>query len=409
MRPRQTLLELFASFLQFEGDRSVKWAMDASLRRSMQHCLDGATDTTIGPEPSDHFWSLYWYKHWRTQPERLAKGHLSAYLQEPGYWAAHKTMLQVAKSNTTVADSFQLAMLHLDKVLRGFNPDQGFRLKAYASTIFNNVIRETLRQRQEVDLCTDWGLLRKVSQKRLGEALAAAGLEANAIAGCCLAWTSFKTLYVSQQPTGTSKLSEPDAVTWDAIAALYNRQRDAVMPAGNATTIKTWLLSTATAIRRYLYPSLTSLNTPTPGQDTGEILDTLPNPDAESLFTELVAQEDLQTRQNQQAQLQTLLVAAIAQMDPQMLQLLNLYYGQRLTQKQIAQQLSEKQYTISRKLSRARELLLKKLAQWSADTLHISLNSEVLNGISILLEDWLITYYHPEEASPLSEMCSHDF
>ena len=39
MRSRQSLLEIFSTFLQFEGDRASKWAIDARLRRNMQHCL----------------------------------------------------------------------------------------------------------------------------------------------------------------------------------------------------------------------------------------------------------------------------------------------------------------------------------------------------------------------------------
>jgi RNA polymerase sigma factor (sigma-70 family) len=402
MKPRQTLLELFSSFLQFEGDRVHGWSTDTALRRSMEYCLKGTTSA----EQSEHFWSLYWHKIWQNQPDSLAQAHLSAYLQEPCYWAARKTISQLANTQDSVADGFQLAILQMEKVLKGFNPDQGFRLKAYASTIFNSVIRETLRQRQEVDLCTDWSLLRKVSQKRLVEALQAVGLGADAIATHCLAWMCFKTLYVPQQATGTSKLSEPDAPTWDAIASLYHTQRTPTLLEGNPQSLRTWLQSSAGAIRRYLYPSLASLNTPIPGQATGEFVDALPNPQSDSLLADLIAQEDVQTRHHQQTQMQTMLVDAIAQMDIPTTQLLDLYYRQRLTQQQIAQHLNEKQYTISRRLTRTRDALLSKLAQWSTDTLHISLDSEVLKGTSTLLEEWLITHYHPEEHSPLIERCS---
>ncbi|NJL50040.1 MAG: hypothetical protein HC929_24910, partial [Leptolyngbyaceae cyanobacterium SM2_5_2] len=56
-------------------------------------------------------------------------------------------------------------------VLNRYSPDQGASLKTYASLSFGNTIRDTLRQRQDANSRTDWGLLRKVSQKQLVEAL----------------------------------------------------------------------------------------------------------------------------------------------------------------------------------------------------------------------------------------------
>ena len=81
-----------------------------------------------------------------------------------------------------------------------------------------------------------------------------------------------------------------------------------------------------------------------------------------------------------------------------------MYYGQELTQQQIAEQLAVKQYTVSRRLTKSRESLLLALASWSKETLHISLTSDVLNYISTVLEEWLKVYYsHPpaHRESPL--------
>jgi len=62
-----------------------------------------------------------------------------------------------------------------------------------------------------------------------------------------------------------------------------------------------------------------------------------------------------------------------------------------LTQQQIALQLQMKQYTVSRRLTKSRETL-QALAQWSQQTLHISLSSNVLKNISAVLE-LLQNYY----------------
>lgn len=59
-------------------------------------------------------------------------------------------------------------------------------------------------------------------------------------------------------------------------------------------------------------------------------------------------------------------------------QLLQLSYAQGLSQRQIAQQLSVKQYHVSTWLTKAKQLLQGALAIWSKQVLHISPNPDVL-------------------------------
>lgn len=392
MRPRQDIVEIFSTFVQFNADRFSGWATEPRLRRSMQSCLT----RSLQPETSENFWALYWYKVWRTQPTGIAGVHLSAHLQEACYWAAKKT---ISGSNTqhTLSDCFQIAFIRLDKVLKGFNSQQGFSLKNYASLIFSSFIKEVLRQRQEVDICTDWALLRKLSHKRLEESLQNVGLSPEIIASYLLAWNCFKTVYVPTQASATRQLLKPDSVTWEAIAELYNVERRSKLHSPRlecrAETLEQWLIACARAARSYLYPTLTSINTPKPGQESGEWLDNLPGFQGESLLTDLITQEEEQRRQSQQTQMNAVLVAALAKLDLQTQQLLHLYYGQDLTQQQMALQLEIKQYTVSRRLTKSRALLLSALAQWSQETLHISLTSDVLKDISAVLDEWLQGHY----------------
>lgn len=404
MQPRQSIIEEFSTFVQFEADRFSGWATDAKLRRSMQSCISRSPQ----PETSENFWALYWYKVWQSQPASLGRLHLSAYLQEACYWVSHKTTAAgFASTQYTVSDCFQVAIAQVDKILKGFNPNQGFTLKNYAGAIFSNLIRENLRQRQEVDICTPWALLRKISQKRLVESLQSAGLTSQTIAGYVLAWNCFTTIYIPKQATATRKLSKPDSATWEAIASLYNTQRHQQLhppgPECKPETLEKWLLSCASAARAYLYPNLTSINTPKEGQESGELLDNLPAAGSESLLTEIIAQEEEQTRHSQQTQINAVLVAAVAQLEPQAQELLQLYYSQELTQQQMAQQLDMKQYTVSRRLTKTRESLLLTLAQWSRDTLHISLTSDVLKNITIVLEEWLKDHYTQADQPPHRE------
>lgn len=86
-------------------------------------------------------------------------------------------------------------------------------------------------------------------------------------------------------------------------------------------------------------------------------------------------------------------MTAIAQLEPEAQQIVQLYYAQGLNQDKIAKQLEMKQYTVSRRLTKARENLLKSLANWSQETLHISITPDLLKSMSTLMEEWLQSYY----------------
>jgi len=389
MRPRQNIIDLFATFIQFNADRFSHWITEPKLRRSMENCITRLQQT----ENSENFWVLYWYKDWQSETNKLSKFHLAAYLQESCYWAAQKTSDNFSSNQYTLSDCFQIAIANVDTVLKGYNPTQGFPLKNYASAIFSSAIRNLLRDRLEVNISTTWSLLRRISQKRLVESLQQTGLSEEKITNYLLAWKCFKTLYLPEQAAGTRKLPAPDQATWDAIANYYNQQRITQLQPGasevNPEILEKWMVSCAKAARNYLYPPTVSLNAPKSGQKTDEFIDSLPQTATESLLTEMIAQEEVENRAVQIEGMKIVLGGAIAKLDPEAQNIIKLYYGQNLTQQQIAQQLEIKQYTVSRRLTKIRESLLLALAQWSQDTLHISLNSNVLKDISIVMEEWL--------------------
>jgi RNA polymerase sigma factor (sigma-70 family) len=396
MQARQDILEIFSTFLRFDNDWSGIWISEPQLRRSMQQCL---AQTSLA-ESSEEFWALYWHKIWQTQASRLAMAHLTAYLQEACYWTARKTIANFT-SGQSLADLFQMAIAKVNKVLKGFNAQQGGNLKKYASLAFSNIIKDTLRQRREVDVCTNWALLNKLSQKKLLESLQHQGLKPDLIESYVLAWKCFKVIYGPVEARSTRKMPEPDLATWEAIAKLYNTQRisqlSASHPATNPEAIKKWMAACGQSARAYLYPQLVSTDMPKPGQNRGDLLDELPDTLQESGLVALVVQEEEAKRYQERSQINEVLQEAIAKLDQLSQRLLQLYYGQALTQQQIAQQLEMKQYTVSRRLTSHRQALLSTLARWSQQTLHNSLNSDVLDQMSTLLEEWLKVHYnHPD-------------
>lgn len=410
MRPRQTLLELFSTFLQFEGDRVSGWMTDARLRRSMMRVLSSAAiDPSLAtpsdsPLPADkeptskqseQFWVIYWFKGWQTQASELGRGHLAAYLQESCYWTVQKTVTGFNISQHTLSDCFQVTIARLDKILRGFNPVQSIDLKAYASIAFSGILREFLRQRQVVDICSDWSLLRKISRKRLISALQAAAIPPAQIPAFLLAWRCFKAVYVPMQATSTRSLPKPTDGVWQTVAKQYNTERnsEAALPEANPLQIEQWMQQCVKAARAYLNPVTISINTPRPGQESGEMLDTLTD-ETDSLLTSMIAEEEQQVRQTQQSQINQVLSTTLANFDSQVQQLLELYYGHSYTQQELAKRLDMKQYTISRRFSKARETLLTALATWSHETHKVPQTQELLNQLSPILEEWLACHYH---------------
>ena len=406
MLERSSVTEQFSTFIELADERFKRWVPDGRLVRSM-----AAMRSRLKQEPDTEaaqFWSLYWHRRWGEARARasssdnpssgktssattsLPYAHLAAFVQEACYWAAQKTA-RFATSRFTWVDYFQLAMARLDTVLKSFSSERGSRLETYAHVTFKNLIRETLRQRKEIDICSDWALLLRLSQKRLIESLRAAGdVQTDET---ILVWRCFKAVY-DPALHSTRQLEQADAEIWSAIAAEYNHQCLTLSPAPanlDTSTLRKTLRHCAAAARAYLYPKAASLNATR--LDEGELQDTLASPDADSLLEAMVTAEEIAVRQRQQQQLDQVLQAALGQLSDEAQKILALYYQDNRTQQQIANRLDVKQYTVSRRLSKAREALLKNVADWSKETLHISLTPDLLNSINTVLEEWLTRYY----------------
>ncbi|MGF2035080.1 MAG: sigma-70 family RNA polymerase sigma factor [Nostoc sp. CmiVER01] len=391
MQPRQGIVEIFSTFVQFDVDQFSGWATDAKLRRSMKVCLESST------EKSDTFWALYWYRVWQTQSSAVALAHISAYLQEVCYWTARKFALNFP-TQSSVADCFQMAIAHINKILRNFNSQYSSHLKAYAELTFESIIKDALRLHREADICSDWALLHKLSRKRLVQSLQNAGFNTQNIESYVLAWECFKELYTGDN-TKIRQFTKPDVRTWEAISNLYNAERlsrlSSPTAAANQQTIEAWVLSAAKAARTFLYPKFVSADAPLK-EDEGNLLDILPVVQT-SLLTEIIEQEEAVNMRSQQTQLNQVLSQAIGALDAESQKVLQAYYVQQLTQQEIAAQLEIKQYTVSRHLSSIKKSLLLTLTQWSQNTLHISPKSDVVDAINTSLEEWLkVQYSHTQ-------------
>lgn len=392
MQSRHNITEKFSTFLLCRADRCSGWLSDPKLRRSMQHHLAQNPDNE-----TESFWSLYWHKVWQLQSHalgNLATEHLSAYLQEVCYWSASRITSHVPEAS--IADLFQTGIAQIHKVLKSFNPQYSTNLKSFAEHAFGLIIKDAVRQQQETEFCTDWGLLHNVSRKRLIKSLQQMGFISQMSEHYILAWECFRECY-TPTTTKTRRLTRPSAQVWQAIIDLYNTERMSQLSSPTSTCsaaqLETWLITCAKAIRAFLHPTIVSSDLPISPDESVSFLDLLPADSQDSLLSEMIIQEEATQRQGQHSQVVQVLTTAIAQLDEQAQQLLQAYYGQELTQTEIARLLKIGQYTVSRYLNRTRRSLLLALAQWSKETLQTSPSPDALNSMNAVLEEWLQAYY----------------
>ncbi len=404
---RSGLVEVFSTFLRFEHDRTAGWLSDRRLQRSIERLLH----TPDAPN-SEKFWVNYWQTLWRehspdtvssasppaerpNSQHRLALGHLTAYLQDTCFWSVQRVMGRLDSVQYQIVDGFQIAIAQVPKLLQAFDPNRPASFKTYANTAFGNLIRTHLRSRREVDLCSTWGLLLKLSRKQIQEALANAGLSETDIVTDRLLWQSFQQHYHPAKLQSQRQLAAPSAETLTQIATDYTQACFAAqLPQVELTSeqVSQHLQTIAQHVRAYLYPNVRSLNV-THADSEDDWLSNLPDLAKQAPMTNLVAEEEGLERHDRQSQLNQVIGDAIANLEPMMQDLLRLYYQEQATQQAIAKQLQTQQYTISRKLTKARQKLLLAVAQWSQTELHISLNSDVIESISTTLEDWLQLHY----------------
>ncbi|PSO96233.1 MAG: hypothetical protein BRC53_09080 [Cyanobacteria bacterium SW_6_48_11] len=124
----------------------------------------------------------------------------------------------------------------------------------------------------------------------------------------------------SQSPVKSLPVPDYSSTTLSAEASFS--QLHSPGPECSPETLEEWMLVCAKAACAYLYPTLSSLNTPRPGQESGEQLDQLVGDVDDSLLSNLIAEEESQTRQTQQSQINTVLISALAKLDSQVQQLL---------------------------------------------------------------------------------------
>jgi RNA polymerase sigma factor (sigma-70 family) len=177
---------------------------------------------------------------------------------------------------------------------------------------------------------------------------------------------------------------------------LYNTKRQGQLTvAGQALTpeqIEGQLNKLARWIRGYLYPNVDSLNRTKVGQELGEIQDDLSDPISQDLLDQAIEREELSQRSSQKDELQTILINALARMEPELKEILQLFYQQKMSQQDMASHLQLSQPTVSRRIKKAEEHLLEALLKWRQTQLNQFPDPNEIKHISVALRSWLLMY-----------------
>lgn len=388
-------MDLFSTFIQFSGDRFGGWLTDFRLRRNIEKILQQEESRSI----NEKFLALHFYRQWLHCPNSLARNHLLAYLQEPCYLTALNVFRKFPHLPYTLSDYFQICIANYEEILRYYKPAQGTSLVGFARVGFRTILNNSLRQKAAADICTDWALLRKTSKKRLIASLKEAGLDSLTIQQYCLLFSCFQRIYTSNDKKTSQKLTSPPPDVWEKIIAAYQQQlKNYPQLSENTTQLEPEkcakiLKHCALLIRQYLYPKTVSLNAAINQEESGELLETIAS-EKSSPLQQIIDAEETAIRGRIYIDIQQILTESLRKLPSELSRILELYYRDNLTQKHIEQQTGIKQYNVSRKLAKAREILLKNLMAWVKDNLSIDTNIDDIKYLDTILEGWLIKHYN---------------
>jgi RNA polymerase sigma factor (sigma-70 family) len=382
MQPRKNVVEIFSTFLRLETDRTAGWISELRLRRRMVELQDHVPDRSVLD------WSLYWHKIWQIDQNPGAESHLTAYLQETCYWVARR-MASNQRNLGWLADFFQIAIVRVPRLLHCFKPEYNASLKKYAELGFENSLKDWLRLQHQVEICSDWTLLHRMSRRRLHNALTQAGWDTTSIAQYSLAWDCYQEL-AQVKPQG-----RPTDDIWTAIAQAYNHDRLTQVGPGTAIAtaeqLEQWLLTCAKCVRQFLKPTILSADAPFSDESSTHPLDIIADPQA-SPMEQWITREQETARSQQHQQFQTILMEAIGSLSETHQNLLQDYYRDCMTQSDIAKKLGIQQYQVSRQLERVRRSILKKIIVWVQKNLHTSPTPSVVESMGHSLDVWLKDY-----------------
>jgi RNA polymerase sigma factor (sigma-70 family) len=384
MKSRKDSVELFSTFLQIDDqyDRiGPGWQKSPRLAKSMTQKVE--------KEPGMHqeYWAQYWLRASMVESpvNQLAREHLAAYLEEPCYWSALKIYQQLSERRVDVFQMARMVVLNPVKLFKNYDYTSS-SVKTYAQMPLRSAVLDQLRKDKGMELDKySWpALLRNITKKRLKNALSKANVKEPTFSRCLQAWQCFQEKYVPRRADASKQLQPPDRQELEVIASYYRQRYPSEDFKPDGAMIQTLLDLAVQVIRE-------SVNTKTVALDDSPYE---PVSVSEPSLEEIEETEEETERFRQIGAVLSQTLEGFAQADRLLLQF---WYGLGMTQSALALIFGfEKQYQVSRKKDKLKKVLLKALAQWSQETLAITLTSNQLSEMSKLLDIWLekISFAH---------------
>ncbi|MDJ1168959.1 hypothetical protein PMG71_05930 [Roseofilum sp. BLCC_M154] len=376
MKSRKDTVELFSTFLQIDDqyDRiGPGWHKSPRLAKSMTQKVE--------KEPGMHkeYWAQYWLRASMVEApvNRLAREHLAAYLEETCCRTAWKVSQQYSERKVDVFQMARMVVLNPVKLFKSYDYKSS-GVKTYAQFPLESAVREQLRcNGMELDKYSWPALLRRITKKKLKEALSKADVKEPTFSRCLQAWQCFREQYVPRKADGRKQLQPPDRQELDQIASHYHQRYPSEDFTPDGAMIQTLLDLAVQAIRESFNTKIVAL------EDSVFEPASVSEPSLEEV-------EEAEEETERFRQIGAVLSRKFDEFVVADRRLLKLWYGLGMTQSDLALIFSfEQQYQVSRKKDKLKKVLLKSLAQWSQETLKVTITSNQLSETANILDIWL--------------------
>jgi hypothetical protein len=211
MKKRLNTIEQFSTFLLVTDiDRlTTRWEFEVKLKQNVEQLIK---DKKVDSESL----AYNFLTDLLAKPTNLEKKHLIAYLQEVCFWAAKKVYDRLASilSSLKQGEYFLLAneiVCQPHQLLARYNPNYGKKISQYAQLRLESKIADSAYATVGWKLCSDWGLLKKISKIKMRKSLAQiGGLSGLKLEEYLLVWQCFRDNYASNSPQKNRNLSTPN-------------------------------------------------------------------------------------------------------------------------------------------------------------------------------------------------------
>lgn len=403
---REEIDKQFSTFLLIVDNScpTLRWEIDNRLKHNIVKVLENLPSETTSEESLAN--KLLVSLRQRENVNKLAQDHLIAYLQESCYWATkevHKR-LSVLTPSLKWEDYFQMGNVYLAeplKVLKNYQANLGGKIKNYAQSRLKDKIADGAYAQENKLRASDWGLLRKIGQRRRKELLSLVGLSPEKLHQHLLAWDCLEQIYTPTKEKITGKLPAPNDQKFSQILELYLSLANNYKPPLPRITLEQLRKIfdvCISAARKYANPEVIS---PPDYFDVAS--------ESDNGLASLEAQEDEQNlRQFTQS-----LTEAITSQAPELQLIWKLWKGLRLTQQEIVTVMGvnypgyvTKQDQVSRKIEKMRKQLLEQLVREYPAVSKI--NTEIIAQLKAALDQYLDQYFEDYITEKLKETCQAD-